>query len=88
MKTALEQLDRMDALVKKIARSDLCGTLAEAQAILAEREPVDPDVRIAQQICDRSPYDLNGLTLRRMEINNAHIREAVLAGIKYGRAQQ
>lgn len=87
-RTRDEQLDRMDALLQRLAKPgvashDLC---AEARDILAAREPVDPDIAIAAQICDRSPYDLTGLNEQRTATINAQIREAVLAGIKYGRA--
>lgn len=99
-RTSAEQLDRMDALLQRITNGKVDRSqtplaiainyeiVTEARAIIAAREPVDPDIAIAQQISDRSPYDLNGLTLARMAVNNAHIREAILAGIKYGRAQK
>lgn len=91
-RTSDEQIDRMDALLQKIAASKSVSIWErhqwwhEARAILAAREPVDPDIAIAAQICDRSPYDLTGLNEPRTATTNAQIREAVLAGIKYGRA--
>jgi hypothetical protein len=79
MRTALEQLDRMNALVERIAAFDaLSRTRAkemrdEARAIMDER--LDEDDRIAKQICDRSG------------IWSTAVQEAVKAGIMYGRAQ-
>lgn len=61
MKTALEQLDRMEALVRRMAewqrsanvRNTMCADFCdEARAIVAELpEPVDPDLIEAREIC-------------------------------------
>lgn len=90
MKTAADQLDRMDALVQKLAASTVCAqagsTLVDdAKALLAEREKPDDDDLAAWRICNASPYDLTGLPVERGVWINAHIKDAVLAGIKHGR---
>jgi len=64
MKTALEMLDRMEALVRRVASAKGHTTYSdEARAIVAELpEPVDPDLITARELVASSLDDLTTAT--------------------------
>lgn len=87
MKTAAEQLDRMEALVRRMAR-ERHGRRGcdydEAKAIVAELPPppaIDPDVAEAQRLQNASPYNLDAMHA----VTNGHIHTLIVAALKRGR---